>query len=112
MAINNEDQIAYFNRNKCYFRVNYFDTNYEFPSIETYIYLGDALEMKERIPVTEGFLYFQDAESYVNHGCLNSKAHKLENGEMRIWQISEDEAKKKILNFEELIESLKEMGAT
>lgn len=106
MTIANEDQTAYFNRNKCYFRLNYFDVNHECPSIETYIYLGSALEVKEKIPVTEGFLYFQDAESYANYGFLNSKGHRLENDEMRIWQISETEAKKKILNFDELIKTL------
>ncbi|WP_031433035.1 hypothetical protein [Methylomarinum vadi] len=103
-----EDTPPYFNRNKCYFRFNYFDSNYEFPSIETYIYLGNALEMKEKIPIMEGFLYFQDAESFANHGFLNSKRHELENDEMRIWQISEAEAKKKLLNFDQLIQVLKE----
>ena len=108
MAITNEDKIAYFNRNKCYFRFTYFDVNYEFPCIETYIYLGDASELKDKIPTTEGFLYFQDAESYANHGILNSNRHKLENGEMRIWEIIEVEAKKNILNYDQLIQALKE----
>jgi len=103
-----ENSTPCFYRNKCYFRFNYFDTNYEFPNIETYIYLGNALEMKEKIPITEGFLYFQDAESYANHGFLNSKRHKLENNEMRIWQISEVEAKNKLLNYDQLIQVLKE----
>lgn len=107
MTIANEKRLAYFNRNKCYFRFNYFDSNYVYPSIETYVYLGDALELNEKITTMEGFLYFQDAESYANHGPLNSKGHKLEDGEMRIWQISEVDAKNKILNFDGLIQALR-----
>ena len=104
--MSNEDQIAYFNRNKCYFSFAYFDTDYECPSIETWVYLGNASELKDKTPATEGFLYFQDADSYANHGFLNAKSHKLENGEMRVWQISEADAKEKLLNFDGLIQAL------
>jgi hypothetical protein len=103
-----EDTTPYFIRNKCYFRFTYFDTDYEYPAIDTWVYLGDSNtpELKDKIPADAGFLYFQDADSYANHGFLNSKRHKLEDGEMRVWQISEADAKEKLLHFDGLIQAL------
>lgn len=102
-----KDEKTYYKSKKCYFTFAYFDINYDYPVIETYIYLGNASELKDKIPTKEGFLYFQDAESYVHHGFLNSKRHKLESGEVRIWQISEAEVKESLLDYDGLIQELK-----
>lgn len=101
MTMAKKDQVSNFNRYSCYFWLAYYDTNYEYPSIETYIYLGDAIELNEKFPTTEGHLYFQDAESYVYNNSSNSKGHKQEPG--RIWEISENEANEKLLDFGGLI---------
>jgi hypothetical protein len=71
------------------------------------VYLGNAFELKDKFPTKDGYLYFQDAESYVNHGFLNSQGHKLDEGEIVVMQTNEVEAKKTIFDLNRLIQELK-----
>lgn len=83
---------------KCYFKLTYFDSDFLYPKVDTLVYLGNASELKDRLPTKEGYLYFQDAGSYVNHGFLNSQSHEIEEGEMVIMQTSEAIAKRTIMD--------------
>lgn len=91
---------------KCYFKLTYFDYEFIYPRIDTIVYLGNALELKDKFPTKDGYLYFQDAESYVNHGFLNSHGHKLDEGEVVVMQTNEVEAKKTIFDINGLIHEL------
>jgi len=91
---------------KCYFQLSYFDYDFLYPKVDTVVYLGNASELKNKLPTEEGYLYFQDAESYANHGFLNSKGHKLDEGEMVVMQKSEVIAKKTIFDIDGIVQKL------
>jgi hypothetical protein len=91
---------------KCYFKLTYFDYDFLYPKVDTVVYLGNASELKDKLPTKEGYLYFQDAESYANHGFLNSQGHKLDEGEMVIMQTSEAIAKKTIFDINGMVQEL------
>ncbi|WP_367154869.1 hypothetical protein [Methylomonas sp. HYX-M1] len=95
---------------KCYFQLSYFDYDFLYPKVDTVVYLGNAYELKDKLPTEEGYLYFQDAESYANHGFLNSKGHKLDEGEMVVMQKSEAIAKKTIIDINSFIEKFKNLA--
>ncbi|CAG7856530.1 hypothetical protein MCAMS1_01052 [biofilm metagenome] len=98
--------------NKCYFKVAYYDYDLRYPKVETVIYLGNAFELKDRLPTQEAYLYFQDAESFSNHGFLNSQGHKLDEGEMGIFQFTEANAKKFVYDIDGMINELMRWNKT
>jgi hypothetical protein len=101
-----DNSITGYTSRKCYFKVAYYDYDLRYPKVETVVYLGNASELKDSLPTKEACLYFQDAESYVNHGFLNSQGHKLDEGEMIIMQFSEANVKKSIFDFDEMVQEL------
>jgi hypothetical protein len=104
--------IATYVPRKCYFQLTYFDYEFLYPKVDTVVYLGDASELKDRLPTKKGYLYFQDAESYANHGFLNSQSHKLDEGEMVIMQTSEAIAKRTIFDISGMMEKLNQTFKT
>lgn len=105
-----DSNTATFVPKKCYFQLSYYDYDFLYPKVDTVVYLGNASELKNKLPTEEGYLYFQDAESYANHGFLNSKGHKLAEGEMVVMQKSEIIAKKTIIDINSFVEKLKNMA--
>jgi hypothetical protein len=103
----NCNKTAYISK-RCYFKFVYFDYDFLYPRIDTVVYLGNDLELKNKLPTEKGYLYFQDAESYVAHGFLNSQGHKLDEGEMSIMQVSETLAKRTIFDINGINHNLNE----
>lgn len=110
MAINNDKN--YYVSKKCYIMFAYYDYDCIYPKLDTLVYLGNASELKDRLPTEEGFLYFQDTESYANHGFLNSYGHELDEGEMLIKETSEAIAKKTIFDINGIMQELMRWNTT
>jgi hypothetical protein len=64
------------NEGECYFEISFCDTQSEIPCVETWIYVGKNL-LKSDGP-TDNRWYFQDPESYVQHGNFVDLAKEIE----------------------------------
>lgn len=107
-----DDEVHIYIPKKCYFMFAYYDDDCVYPMLTTLVYIGSALELKDRLQAEEGFLYFQDAESYANHGFLNSYGHKLDKDEIIIKEISEAIAKKTIFDINGIVQKLMRWNKT
>ena len=88
-----------------YFIVGFYDKQFDFPAISTYVFLGiDAFEEKNPNEPTE--YCFQDAASYGEHGNLNTANSKAAT-EAEFVVLNQDQLHM-VLDKEGLIEWLKE----
>ncbi len=56
-----------FNSNQCYFLLGYYDRDFRFPYIQTFVYLGKNLEAVGQEGVEDRW-YFQDPLSFLKRG--------------------------------------------
>ena len=73
----------HFKKGKCYFLLGYYDRKFQFPYIQTFVYLGKNLEGDGREVMVDRW-YFQEPQAFFQGGDVELKDYSEDSGIMTV----------------------------
>ncbi len=95
-----------FKEGRCYFLLGYYDREFRFPYIQTFVYIGKNLESAGRTQAEDRW-YFQNPQLFMERGAASLQDFSEDSGIMT----ATHEALEGFVDWQELIRELTERAA-